>query len=108
MSYTTVVAVRSIVDTVLTDAEITNIITWADDWVNKKIDAGTATVAFLENLSSTYASYRCMLKDPDAMKLGELSTDRGIMIKLLRDDLMDLVAIGGGGMSFTPAVETLA
>ena len=107
MPYALVTDVRAIVDTDLTDVEITNLITWADDWVNKKIDAGAATAAFLEQLSATYTAYMCMRKDPDAMKLGELSTDRGIMIKLLRDDLMDLVAMGGGGMSFTPAVEPL-
>ena len=108
MSYAAVSDVRAIVDTDLTDAEIINIITWADDWVNKKIDAPAATVAFRANLSSSYAGFRCLMKDPDAIKLGELSTDRATTIKLWKQELDELVALGGGGMSFTAAVETLA
>jgi len=108
MSYAVVSDVRAIVDTDLTDAEIINIITWADDWVNKKIDAGAATPVFRENLSASYAGWRCLMKDPDAIKLGELSTDRATTIKLWKQELDELVALGSGGMSFTPAVETLA
>lgn len=107
MSYCTVSDVRSLVNTDLTDVKITNIITWADDWVDKHVDSGSATATYLENLSATYAAWRIMLKDPSARKLGEYAEDRGIMIKMLKDELDDLVASGGGGMSFTPAVETL-
>ena len=96
------------VDTDITDAEITNIITWADDWVNKKIDAGAATMVFRKNLSASYTGWRCLMKDPDAIKLGELSTDRATIIKLWKQELDELVALGGGGMSFTPAVEPLS
>jgi len=96
------------VDTNLNDAQITNIITWADDWVAKHVDVGTATAVFLENISATYAAYRVMLKDPNSRKLGEYAEERGVMIKLLKDELDDLLSSAGGGISFIAAVETLA
>lgn len=99
---------RSIVNTDLSDTQITNLITWADDWVVKHIDVGAATVAFLENLSATYTAYRIILKDPNARKLGEYAEDRSVMIKLLKDELDDLLVSASGGIMFTPAVETLA
>ena len=108
MAYALVSDVRAIVDTDLTDAEITNLITWADDWVVKHVDVGAATAVYLENLSATYAAWRIMLKDPSARKLGEYTEDRAVALKMLKDELDDLVASGGGGIAFVAAVETLA
>lgn len=107
MSYCVVADVRGIVDTNLTDAQITNIITWADDWVDKKIDSGAATAVFLENLSSTYAAYRVMLKDPNARSLGQHSENRSISLKLLKDELDDLIATADGGVAIIAAREEL-
>ena len=108
MSYSTVADVRSITDTDITDAEITNIITWVDTIIDLKLDSGSLPAIYLEMLSATYASYRCMLKDPNARKIGDHSEDRGIMLKLLKEEIDDMMSVGGGGVSFTPAVETLA
>ena len=108
MSYSTVLDVRSICDTDLTDAEITNVITWVDEVIDMKLNSGALSATFLEMLSATYAAYRCYLKDPNARALGEYSERRDITLKMLRDEVDDMMAMAGGGLSFTPAVETLA
>jgi len=108
MSYCTVANVRSIIDTDITDPEITNIITWGDDWVDKKVNSGAATAVFLENLCATYVAYRCVLKDPDALRLGELSTDYGSTKDRIKAELDELLSLAGLGMAFTAASESLA
>jgi len=49
-----------------------------------------------------------MRKDPNARSLGEYSERREITLKMMKDEFDALVAAFSGGISFTPAVETLA
>jgi hypothetical protein len=100
VAYSVVSDVRSIVDTDIEDAEITNIITWVDAVIDLRINAGAAGAVYLENLSATYAAYRCMLKDPEARSLGEYSEDRSKALELLKDDIDFLFALADGGINF--------
>jgi len=107
--------VRSIVDTDITDAEITNIITWSDARIKLKIDTGTTPsnltagewAAFLEGLSATYSAYRCMLKDPSSEALGEWRGDRGDALKLMKEEIDDMLKSGGGGIAMQYHSQTL-
>ena len=99
--------VRAIVDTDITDLEISDLIDRTDARIDYTLDSGAIPALVLEDLSATWTAYRCMLKDPDAIKLGELSTDRSTAIKLLKDEVDNILTLAGGGVSFTPAVETL-
>ena len=107
MAYCLFSDVRSIVDTDVTDAEITNIITWVDAMIDLKIDSGAAGAVFLEALSSTWAAYRCMLKDPEASKLGEYSEDRTTALKLLKEELDFMLTIADGGISIVMGRDSL-
>ena len=109
--------VRSIVETDITDAEITNIITWVDARIKLKMSTASPPsgsglsaaewAAFLEGLSATWAAYRCMLKDPQAEALGELRTDRGRALELLRDEITGMLKSGAGGIAMQYASERL-
>lgn len=96
MAYSTSADVLSIVDTDMSAVEVTNIITWVDAVIDKRIDTGSQTAAYLENLSATYAAWRVMLKDPDARSLGEYSENRATALKLLKDEVDMLFEIADG------------
>lgn len=99
--------VRSIVDTNLTDAQITNIITWVDAVIDMKVDVGSLTAVYLENLSSTYAALRVMMKDPNARSLGEYSERRDVTLKMLKDEVDSLIKTANGGMSVVATMEAI-
>lgn len=108
MPYSTYTDVKSIVDTDMSDAEVTNIITWVDAVIDMKVDTGSLTAAFLENISATYASLRVMLKDPNARSLGEYSENRGVAIKMLKDEVDFLFAAASGGVSIISTMEPVS
>ena len=117
MAFCTFADVRSIVETDITDAEITNIITWVDARIKLKMStasppsgsglSGAEWSAFLEGLSATWAAYRCMLKDPDAERLGEQQYSRAQALKSLKDEIDDMLSTGGGGIAFQYKSEPL-
>ena len=107
MPYSVFGDVRSICDTDMTDAEITNVITWVDSIIDMSLDVGTLSAAFLENLSSTYAALRCMLKDPNARGLGEYSERRDVTLQMLKKEVDELFKIGSGGVSVVAKMEAL-
>ena len=102
-------------DTDITDAEITNIITWVDASIKLKMDTASAPSgsglsgaewnAFLEGLSATWAAYRCMLKDPDAEALGEYRGERQTALALLKAELDDMLKMGSGGIALQYGYE---
>jgi len=99
--YSTFNDVRSIVDTDVTDPEITNIITWVDAVIDMRLDVATLTAPYLELVSATYAAYRCMLKDPNARSLGEYSENRADALKYLKDEVDFLIAVADSGLGIT-------
>lgn len=92
-------------DSDVSDAEITNIITWVDAIIVMRLDVGTLSAAFLELVSATYSAYRCMLKDPGARTLGEYSENRNEALRLLKKEIDEYFKIGGGGLSFVAAMD---
>jgi len=94
-------------DTDITDAEIAVLITESDAYLDTILNTGALSALVRQMLSRHYTAYTCMKKDPDALKLGELSTDRSTTIKLIKEEFDTLVSAFGGGIAFTPAVETL-
>jgi len=109
MAYVTNTQVRAIVDTDVTDAEITDLITESDAYIDAIITGGSLSAILLQMLSRKYTAYTCMLKDPNARGIGGYSEDRGTTMNLLKAEFDDLVAIVvGGGISFTAASESLS
>jgi len=96
LSYSTVANVRSIVDTDITDAEITDIITWVDEIIKLKLVVALYSATYLEGVSALYSAYRCMLKDANARSLGEFSENRAVALQLMKDELDALLGTPGG------------
>lgn len=91
-------------DTDCTDAEIIELIEESDAWLDLKLNTASLGVIILRMLSRTLTAIRCMLKDPNAMKLGEYSEDReAALLKLnamLDEMLEDAAGETSGGIGF--------
>lgn len=87
--------------------EIGDLIDRTDARIDMSIDSGAMPVLFLEDLSTTWTALRVMLKDPNARGLGGYSERREITLKMLKDEVTEMMSLASGGMSFTPAVEPL-
>ena len=107
MAYSTFSDVRAIVDSDVTDAEITKLINRTDVRINMTVDEGTLNALFLEDMSTTWTALRVMLKDSHARGLGEYSERRDITMKMLKDEIDDMIELASGGISFTAASESL-
>lgn len=108
MAYCTSDQVRAIVDSDVTDAEITELIDETDALLDERLDTGSMGATLLRMLSRLYTAWRVMLKDPNARSLGEYSEDRSTTLEMMREELAFLMgAVGGGGIAFTPASESL-
>ena len=95
-------------DTDVTPAEIDDLIDRTDVRIDIVIDSGSANALFLEDLSATWTALRVMLKDPNSRGLGEYSERRDITMKMLKDEIDDMIELGsGGGISFVAASEGL-
>jgi len=88
--------------------EISDLIDRTDARINMSVNSGAMSALFLEDLSSLWTAYRVFLKDPNARGIGEYSERREITLKLLKDEIDEMLSLAGGGIAFTPAVETLA
>jgi hypothetical protein len=100
MAYVTNTQVRAIVDTDITDAEITELIEESDEWLDVKLDTGNLSATYLRMLSRTLTAIRCMLKDPNAQTLGEYSEDRAAALKKLNSMYDDMLSDAEGGIAF--------
>jgi len=107
MPYSTTADVLAIVDTDMTAPEVSDLIDRTDARIVMAIDAGAMNALFLEDLSATWTALRVMLKDPNARGLGEYSERREVTLKMLKDEVDDMLELSAGGISFTPASESL-
>lgn len=108
MAYCTSADVLAIVDSDMSAVEITDLIARTDVRINMALDEGSLAALFLEDLSATWTALRVMLKDPNARGLGEYSERREITMKMLKDEIDEMMSIGSGGIAFVPAVEKLS
>ena len=109
MPYSTTADVRAITDTDITDVEITSLINDTDAYMDATLDTGSLSTTIKRMLSRTYTSYVCLRKDPTAQSIGQHSMNRAESMRMLRDDLTTLfTSLGGGGLAFTAASDSLA
>lgn len=109
MPYSTYKDVRAIVDTDVTNTEITSLIDDTDAYMDAKLDTGSLNNIIKRMISRTYTAYVCMRKDPNARSLGGYSENRAMTLKMMREDIDDLfTSVAGGGIAFTPASESLS
>ena len=100
MVYCTSAQVRAIVDTDITDTEITELIEETDAWMDLKLDTGSLPTIFLRIVSRTWTAVRCMLKDPNSQALGEYREDREYAMEKLNKLVDEMIADAGGGIAF--------
>ena len=92
MSYSLPADVRAICETDMTDPEIQDLIDRTDVRIQGKINVGITPALFLEDLSATWTALRVMLKDANAHSLGEYSERRDISMRMLREEVDDMIA----------------
>ena len=92
MSYSTPTMVKAIVETDMTLPEIQELINRTDVRIAAKINVGITPALFLEDLSATWTALRVMLKDANAHSLGEYSERRDIAMRMLREEVDDMIA----------------
>ena len=107
MAYSTFTDVKAIVDTDMEDAEITKLINRTDVRIDMMFTGSAFSALFLEDMSTTWTALRVMLKDPASRGLGEYSERREVTMKMLKDEIDDMMELASGGISFTAASEAL-
>lgn len=107
MSYSTANDVTAIVDTDMTDPEIVVLINRTDVRINMSVNEGSLNALFLEDLSTTWTALRVMIKDPSARGIGSYNERRDVTMRMLRDEIKDMISLADGGISFKPASESL-
>ena len=98
--YSTFALVRAICDTDMLDAEITGIIAEVDAFMDFTMDTGSMPALVLQMISRSFATVRCLLKDPSASSLGDYEMDRGAALKKLNEELDWYIIAAGGGIVF--------
>lgn len=107
MSYCDFSDVRAIVDTDITDIEITDLITGLQAIQDLWLAGGGPNASVRKEILRLFVAIRCMEKDPNAMALGELREDRGIALVELKKDLKDMIRAAYGGISARYSYEQL-
>ena len=107
MAYCTTADVLAIVDTDMTAPEVSDLIDRTDIRINMSVDEGSLNALFLEDLSATWTALRIFLKDPNARGLGEYSERRDVTMKMLKEEIDDMLDLASGGIAFTAASEAL-
>jgi len=106
-SYCTPTDVLAIVDTDMSPAEVDVLIDVISAAMVAVVSSGLDTL-LLRGICQLWTAYRVMLKDPNARTIGgAYSEDRGVSLKLMKDELDFMLNIGTGGISFTAASESL-
>lgn len=88
-------------------AEINDIIARTDERIKLMIDVGSVNVLILEDISSLWSGIRVFLKDPNARSLAEYSERRDVTLKMMKDELNELLKLSGGGVSLLARMEPL-
>lgn len=107
MAYCTAALVKAIVDTDMSDVEVTSLITETDAYLDTILDTGSLSATILQMLSRHYTALRVMWKDPNARSLGEYSENRAKVLEMMKSEFEQLVAAFSGGIFFIAASEDL-
>jgi len=108
LAYTTFAQVKAVVSTNITDANVTDLITESDAYLDATLDTGTYSAIQLQMLSRIYTAYRCMLRDPNSRSLGGYSENRGVTMRLMKEEFNALAKAFEGGGSFVAHVDEIA
>ena len=91
----------------MNDAALTALSEEVSALMRTRLSTSGVDPAILRGICKTWCALKSFLKDPDAMKLGELSSNRGDQLEMLRQELRDLIRAAQGGVSLQYASERL-
>ena len=97
MAYCTVIIVRGKLTSSLTDLQITGIIAEVDALLDWLYTTAGVPALVMQNISSTWTAFKCMLRDPNAFRLGHYNEDRAVALKLLKEEFEGLLVSLGTG-----------
>ena len=108
-AYCTIDDVRSIVDSDMTDPEISILIDIISAFITNMIDLSIGAQA-LRGVCMTWTAYRVMLKDPNSRSLGEYSEQRERTLEMLWEQVLFMIehAPETGGIAFIATREELS
>lgn len=108
MAYCTAAQVLALVDSDMSSAEVSDIIDRTDERIKLVINVGSVNALILEDLSSLWSAYRVLLKDPNARSLGEYSENRGVALKLMKDEIDELIKSISSGVGIISTMEPVS
>ena len=82
MAYCTASDVRLIVSTILTDADISSIITMSDAEINRRIGSQDASDKLIKKLSTLLTGHFIKTRQPKSVAVGEYREDTGNIIEV--------------------------
>lgn len=92
----------------MSSAEVSDIIDRTDERIKLVINVGSVNALILEDLSSLWSAYRVLLKDPNARSLGEYSENRGVALKLMKDEIDELIKSISSGVGIISTMEPVS
>ncbi len=99
--YCNVDDVKAVVDTVMADEFIKDLIDETDAWIDAGAVPAAASDVIKRAVSRWRTAYLVALKDPKAHKIGEISMNRGDVIKDYKEAYeIIIVAAAGSGIAF--------
>lgn len=87
MPYCTAADVRTIVDTSLTDEEITGIIETSDAEIERRIGVQTSSDKLVKKLSMLQTAYTIRTRQPQAQVVGEYREDAGNILHTWKQEI---------------------
>ena len=107
MAYCTQLQVRGIVDTDMENTEITELIEEVDGFMDLKLNTGSLSAVILRGISKLWSAYRVMLKDPNALRIGEFSSNRAEQLNLLKKEGDEMIRMADGGIKMVVHAEPI-
>lgn len=107
MAFCSAARVEAVVDTDMSTAEITDLITETQALMVMTLDTGTLNATVLQAICRLWTAISVMEKDPNSRRLGEYSEDRRDQIKTLRERLDWYMRIADGGIRLIATREEL-
>lgn len=93
MPYCTASDVRIIINTALTDPQITTIIETSDAYIDKILGAKSASDKLIKRLSMLLTAKAIKTRDPQSQSIGEYSESAGNILQVWDQEIKEIMAV---------------
>lgn len=108
MAFCTAAQVGAIVDTDMTPAEITDLITEVQALMTAMLSVGSINATILQAICRRWTALNVMQKDPNARSLGQHSENRSDTMKGLWEQVQYMIMRAEGGIRVQATREELS